>query len=560
MAQPTPIKDSPVPVQPTKAGENAAKSSKAKARGSDEGVRLSTSDSPFHSFLGEVQGRNEASDKQALNMFNRISDAKSNQVQKTFDQFAIKDPSKAVSPEQFIITKPPEGLENSQFIKNQIGAFNQSQVENSERSIFNVQRVSPEQALPEGLRAQVGINSQGEAIEQFNLPEEGGRKSFFVQSKGAQAANQLKNSYGVNQSMNGLGMEGEVDVSGQAQVANMNNKKAQVANMNNEKVQVANMNNEKAQVANMNNEKAQVANMNNEKAQVANMNNKKVQVANMNNKKSQNLNQQKAFQVFEEKGLFQTGPQSDIQVQSNKLANASKQNMLQSYEGNKDQVEDLIKSPNSAGLQMANGESKKNKSQANESFVNNMDEVLEMQNHGAKENQSLFQTKHDMNNAKIAPKHLEFSNLNTSDTNSIINKISTYIEQNNFQNTEKVDLLVNHHELGQFKVKVSKQAVGDKLDIQIDTISDKGHHFFKENQTNLNKTLFDGGVKFANIKLVQATPTEFSKGNFEHNQSQEQSFGKNQNSGQSSSQRHGEDRDSQRRRESWEDYQERKSA
>ena len=53
-------------------------------------------------------------------------------------------------------------------------------------------------------------------------------------------------------------------------------------------------------------------------------------------------------------------------------------------------------------------------------------------------------------------------------------------------------------------------------------------------------------MKFNNVKLVQAAPTEFTKGNFEHGHSEEQSFGKEQ-SGNQSSQRHTEDKDTERR-------------
>lgn len=158
----------------------------------------------------------------------------------------------------------------------------------------------------------------------------------------------------------------------------------------------------------------------------------------------------------------------------------------------------------------------------------------------------------------MTSKVLDISHLDISDSSVIIEKISNYIEQNNFKTRSGLELFVKHDSIGHFKLNVHQMVGnGEKLNLEIMSSSKKGHLFFTENENKLVQSLISSGLKIADIKIGMAgnfsvnTNTENGNRNFSFNH---ESFGKQGGFQHNENQ---EQADSRRRRELWEDFKER---
>lgn len=84
----------------------------------------------------------------------------------------------------------------------------------------------------------------------------------------------------------------------------------------------------------------------------------------------------------------------------------------------------------------------------------------------------------------------------------LINEISKYIENSKIQNGKQIEVVVNHNELGQFKVNAQKSASGEMVDIKITTATKEASAFFNQHEVNLLKTLNSNGIKVADLKIA----------------------------------------------------------
>lgn len=98
-------------------------------------------------------------------------------------------------------------------------------------------------------------------------------------------------------------------------------------------------------------------------------------------------------------------------------------------------------------------------------------------------------------------KVLDFSNINTANTEQLIDKISNYITTSRLEKQEHVELVVKHNSLGQIKVTASKGQLPDQINLDIVANSDKGHQFFKSNEVEMIKSLSNSGVKLNDVKI-----------------------------------------------------------
>ncbi|MBK26459.1 MAG: hypothetical protein CME70_20840 [Halobacteriovorax sp.] len=153
-------------------------------------------------------------------------------------------------------------------------------------------------------------------------------------------------------------------------------------------------------------------------------------------------------------------------------------------------------------------------------------------------------------------KVVNLSNVNSTDSNNLINEISRLIEKNNIKSADNMEVTVKHDELGQFKIEASKNADTNQLDLKIISKDKIGHNFFVENESQLAKTLNQSGIKLGNFKIALSSENaftanaesggkEFSEG-FSGQKGQQGQFG----------QRQGENSDSQRRRHLWQAFKE----
>lgn len=156
-------------------------------------------------------------------------------------------------------------------------------------------------------------------------------------------------------------------------------------------------------------------------------------------------------------------------------------------------------------------------------------------------------------------KVLDLSNIQNPE--QLLKEISSYIESSRIQNGRDLEVIVNHKDLGQFKVNASK-GDGGMIDLQITAASEEAHAFFNKNEVSLLKTLNGSGVKVADFKLsanfsMNDTQNSNSSGNDSTGQNSsgnQQGFGRQSNGGNS------QDQGRQRRQELWDQYRERQGA
>lgn len=164
-----------------------------------------------------------------------------------------------------------------------------------------------------------------------------------------------------------------------------------------------------------------------------------------------------------------------------------------------------------------------------------------------------------------ATKVLDLSKIDITKTNELITKISEYIEQAQFEKTQKLDIVVKHDQLGQFKIQVNKTAAGsDLIDLKIQSSNAQAHKFFVDNEVDLLQSLSNSGIKVADLKITTGLDSSSlsQQGSQEHKDSRDprgQMDGgqKSANSQDSKSQ---DDRGAQKRKDLWEFYKERYSA
>lgn len=156
-------------------------------------------------------------------------------------------------------------------------------------------------------------------------------------------------------------------------------------------------------------------------------------------------------------------------------------------------------------------------------------------------------------------KVLDLSNISASNKTQLINKIGNYIEQSYVAGKDSVEMIVNHDELGQFKVMANKAGPGNQVNLEINTLTEKGQQFFVENEAQMIKALSDNGIKLSEVKIVPGsdmilTGEGKTSGNdsFSNSQGRGESGQYNQSSRQFGDNQGGEER----RRQLWKNAQE----
>ncbi len=136
------------------------------------------------------------------------------------------------------------------------------------------------------------------------------------------------------------------------------------------------------------------------------------------------------------------------------------------------------------------------------------------------------------------------SSLMTESSDQLIERISNYITQKNFEGQKSLELNVKHKELGNFQVRVSEGNTNQTVQLQITTMAKEGMDFFRSHQSRLLISLGSQGIQVQDFKLDSSqNSSDFSR-NFSQN-------GQNQNSSDQSN------KDSQRRKQLWDQMAER---
>lgn len=162
-------------------------------------------------------------------------------------------------------------------------------------------------------------------------------------------------------------------------------------------------------------------------------------------------------------------------------------------------------------------------------------------------------------------KVVDLSNIQASNKSELIQKITNYIEMSKLENSESLDVLVKHDELGNFRVNARKAGPGNQIDLQIQAASKEGQIFFAENEVEIIKNLDKSGVKLSQFKLVTASTKSEMMSFSSDSKNSGSTFGESSNGQNQSSNMFGrgdssEQRDSQRRKQLWEQYKEQSQA
>jgi flagellar hook-length control protein FliK len=104
----------------------------------------------------------------------------------------------------------------------------------------------------------------------------------------------------------------------------------------------------------------------------------------------------------------------------------------------------------------------------------------------------------EVNSKSQSVKVLDLSNISSPE--KIIQEVTNYIEANKINSQTELEVVVNHKDLGQFKVHAQKSG-GDMVDLKIMTASAEGQKFFEAQEVNLLKSLNNNGVKVSDFKL-----------------------------------------------------------
>lgn len=154
----------------------------------------------------------------------------------------------------------------------------------------------------------------------------------------------------------------------------------------------------------------------------------------------------------------------------------------------------------------------------------------------------------------------DMNSLGNVKSSEVINRIVTYLDQQQLTSKGNLDVLVKHDELGQFRLNVSRGVEKGAIEMRI-TAGNEGHRFFVDNEVELVKSLNQNGVRLSDLKILQgdliAESGNSKSGSFNDSSSGE---GRGQYN-QSHQGRGGHSHDgAERRRQMWEEYRERMGA
>lgn len=146
-------------------------------------------------------------------------------------------------------------------------------------------------------------------------------------------------------------------------------------------------------------------------------------------------------------------------------------------------------------------------------------------------------------------KTFQVENLDTTNREAIINKVSDYIVQSKINNSPKLEMNFSHQDIGQVELLVEK-GIGDQVNVMISPKSAEGMRFFTQHQSAILTNLANSGVSLGEFKLDGQATGQNGQG---FDQSSSQQFAESHQGNQR-------DQDSRRRQELWQYYQNREAA
>ena len=99
---------------------------------------------------------------------------------------------------------------------------------------------------------------------------------------------------------------------------------------------------------------------------------------------------------------------------------------------------------------------------------------------------------------------LMLENTKSTDTKSLVGRITDYLIQNGIKNLDFLEVVVDHQDLGKFKIDAQKVGNNGQVDLKIEVISTEGRDFFQQNEALLAKDLASAGVNVQDLKIIDS--------------------------------------------------------
>ena len=263
-------------------------------------------------------------------------------------------------------------------------------------------------------------------------------------------------------------------------------------------------------------------------------------------------------------------PNKQVDVAPQKMPQGFKQYRSEQALNNKSMIKPQVQTVNSLSQKTKIEELGKAKETAKPSQKNTIQDILQGLN---SDTENIAQLQNNEQNSGMDFGHefsgkqpgevktLDLSNIKAENRSELLQKVSNYIEQSYVSGQDSVDMVVKHDELGQFRVQVQKSGTQGQVNLEINAMTEQGHHFFAENEVELLRNLQQSGVKLNNFKISGQTELfamgENSQSSFNSNSDSQSSFSGQQNRGEGSpftgGGSQGDNRGQQRRRELWQE-------
>ena len=87
---------------------------------------------------------------------------------------------------------------------------------------------------------------------------------------------------------------------------------------------------------------------------------------------------------------------------------------------------------------------------------------------------------------------------------NIISQITDYLIQNGIKKMDFLEVIVDHEDLGRFKIDVQKAGGKGQIDMRIEVMSVEGKDFFQKNEALLAKNLARVGINIQDLKIIES--------------------------------------------------------
>ena len=99
---------------------------------------------------------------------------------------------------------------------------------------------------------------------------------------------------------------------------------------------------------------------------------------------------------------------------------------------------------------------------------------------------------------------LRLGDIKRVDTKNLVGRITDYLIHNGIKNLDFLEVIVEHEDLGKFKIDAQKTGMKGQVDLKIEVMSDEGRDFFRQNEALLAKDLARSGVNIQELKIVDS--------------------------------------------------------